>query len=162
VPDREPLWASSLARQPRAGDDVVATWERDDDDDDDEPSPPPAPAPAAATVHDFWPQAIALGAALFAVLVLVAAALTSSGTLTVRDVSSGWDDVPMTCRTLRLEDGDRALEAFRCHAVGAGRLPPGVYRSPDSQWTSDITRRDALADAMRISRSGVLTGVAVY
>jgi hypothetical protein len=68
----------------------------------------------------------------------------------------------MTCETVRLEQGERALEWFRCRALDGGTLPPGLYRSPQSQWTSDITRRDAVANEMEISPEGVLTGWAAY
>jgi hypothetical protein len=68
----------------------------------------------------------------------------------------------MTCATLRVEEDDRTLEFFRCNAQGAGRLPPGTYRPPETNWNSDFDRRRATDHAIRISPTGKVTGWALY
>jgi hypothetical protein len=68
----------------------------------------------------------------------------------------------MTCATVRVEEDDRALEFFRCKAQGAGRLPPGDYRPPETDWRSDFDRRRATDHAIRISPNGVVLGWARY
>jgi hypothetical protein len=159
----EPLWASSLADQPRRDadrvrpviEDATVTVHR-------EPQParprPARPARQATAMH----RGIAIGLLASLAVVVLAISLPSRGSLSITDVPSFWGDVRMTCHTVHLADGARAFELFRCHAVGGGTLPPGVYRSPTDQWTSDITHRDAQIDEMRISPDGVLTGWAAY
>ena len=149
----ESLWAGSPAQQRHRLDDVVARWERDET-----PAPPPRRSHARQPVA----PRTALGALAAIVVVALAIALPARDSLAVEDVASYWEDVPMTCHTARFEQGERALELFRCHAVGGGALPPGVYRSPDARWTSDITRRDAQANQMEISPGGELAGWAAY
>ena len=57
----------------------------------------------------------------------------------------------MTCATVRIEEDDRTLEFFRCKAQGAGELPPGAYRPPETNWNSDFDRRRATDHVIRIS-----------
>lgn len=148
---REPLWAASLAQQPRPSDDAVGPTAKDA-----EPTPPrdvrePVKRPAVAVV--------AVGALIAVALI---AALPRDGSLSVENVSSAWGHVLMRCHTARVEQDERVLEVFNCHAVDGGNLPPGVYRSPAVTWTSDIDRRDARASDIRISPDGDLVGWAVY
>jgi len=150
----ESLWARSRGHEPPGLDDVIVRWEREE---------PEASAPGA----DGQPvrrRALAVAAGVIAAIAVVAltAALPGRGFPSVVDVPSYWGDVTMSCRTARFEQGERALELFRCHAVDGGRLPPGVYRTPDARWTSDITRREARASGIEISRDGRLTGWAAY
>jgi hypothetical protein len=150
---RKSLWADPLADEPERESDVVARVLPDDP----EPSPP-----RAHPRKSVRPRAFALGMLGAIVVVALATAQAGGGSLAVDDVPSAWNEVPMTCKTARFEQGRRALELFRCHALGGGTLPPGVYRSPDSLWTSDITRRDARANVMEISPEGELRGWAAY
>ena len=99
--------------------------------------------------------------AVVIVLALVTA-LSARGSLLVDDLPSAWGDVPMNCDTTRIERQERAVELFRCRALGGRGLPPGVYRSPESQWTSDVTRRDARASVVRITPDGEVTGWGLY
>ena len=63
---------------------------------------------------------------------------------------------------MRIEEDDRTLEYFRCKAQGAGQLPPGAYRPPETNWSSDFDRRRATDHAIRISPTGVVLGWALY
>jgi hypothetical protein len=128
----------------------------------DEPEEPPTAPPEAPARQPVRPRALAIGAVAALVIVVIASAISARGSLVVEDVPSSWGDVPMTCKTARFEEGGLAVELFRCHAVGDGKLPAGIYQSPDSLWTSDITRVDARANAMVISRNGQLKGWAAY
>jgi hypothetical protein len=154
---REPLWASSLADQPRPNHDdgVVRVL-----DDPKEIPPPPG------DLQRVRRRRLILGvvAAIGLVALLISVRSTSEGRrwLTIQDVPSYWGDIPMMCHTVRLEQDERAVEWFWCRAVGGRRLPPGLYRSPDSQWTSDITRRPARQSRVRISRDGEVVGWATY
>jgi hypothetical protein len=150
---REPLWASSLADQPQREPDVFVRWERD------EPEPPPPRAEVARRPAGVWAWLAAAAALLLAAAVV--SALTRGGSVAVVTVPSYWDDIPMTCRTARVAHGPRGIELFECRAP-SGELPPGVYRSPDSQWSSDLTRQRALVDGIVISDDGVARGWAVY
>lgn len=147
-----PLWASSLAHQARREEAVA---------------PPAAEDAMATAVHreiqlPVGQRAVALFLLAAVTVVALAASLAGHNSMSVEDVPSYWGDVRMTCHTARFERDERALELFRCHAIGGGTLPPGVYASPDSIWTSDITRRNARLNAMRISPDGELTGWAAY
>lgn len=146
-----PLWADALAEQPDRGfDDVFAEIVPE------EPEETPRDSPLSA---------LRVPAAFVTAVVLTAAAVATSTRdidVTFTEVPSAWGQVPMECATTRLEQGPRALELFRCRAVGAGRLPPGRYGSPESQWTSDITRVDAVVSRIVIERSGQMEGWAVY
>ena len=150
---REPLWASSLADQPRREAEPARVRAPADSQE--------RPAPSITREREGRPL-VALGALAAVTIVALAIALAGDKWMTVEDLPSAWGDVPMTCETMRLEQGDRALEWFRCYAVGGGALPPGVYRSPVSQWTSDVTRRDAVVNEIEIAPDGELTGWAAY
>jgi hypothetical protein len=132
--------------------DVIVRWKRDE---------PEASAPRANAQQPVRRRAVALGVLAAIVMVALAAALPGRGFQRVV-VPSYWDDVTTSCDTARFEHGKGALELFRCHAVDGGRLPPGVYRSPNAQWRSDITRREARANEIEISPDGELTGWAMY
>jgi hypothetical protein len=149
---REPLWASSLADQPQRTCDAVPP----EPDEAQEAPPRPIAEPRVG------PRAVAFGGLAVTVMVVLAMLAADRGSFKVEDVPSFWEDIEMTCRTARLERDDRALEVFSCQAVRGGTLPPGIYRSPDAQWTSDLTRRDARANAIEISPDGELTGWATY
>jgi hypothetical protein len=148
---REPLWASSLADQPRREEEPLRV--RAPVEPQERPEPPPV-------THGR--PLIVLGALAAVTMVSLAIALAGDPWMTVEELPSAWGDVPMTCETMRLEQDERALEWFRCFAVGGGALPPGVYRSPVSQWTSDVTRRDAVVNEIEITPDGELTGWAAY
>jgi hypothetical protein len=150
--DHRSLWADPLPDEPEAGSGDTARWEAEEDE----------PQPTEPRIAKERPGRV--GVAVLAVVVATAllAVLTDRGAPSVQAVPSAWDDIPMRCETLRLERAGSALEAFSCRATGAGRLPPGVYRTPASQWTSDLTRRDARHNEMRIDRDGRLVGWAVY
>lgn len=150
---QEPLWASSLARQSERLDDVVVRWEREE---------PEVSAPGADGQQPVRWRVVAVGVLAVVVAVALAAALPGGGSVTVEDVPSYWGDVTMTCRTTRLEQDDRAVELFRCHAVAGGTLRSGDYRSPEARWSSDITGREARANEIQISPDGELTGWAAY
>lgn len=154
---REPLWASSLADQQSAGYDDVVVRVLEEPEDELPKSPPRPPGGAPRDRRSL------VAASIVAVVVFgVAIALEGRGSLTIADVPSGWGDVPLTCDTVRIEQGDRAVEHFRCRAIGGRPLPAGLYESPGSQWTSDITRRPARRSRIRISRDGLVTGWATY
>lgn len=148
----EPLWARSLAHQPQPEHDVV------------DPAPDEAeevlPQPAAR--QPVGRRVIAIGVVAAIATVWLATALPGNGWATFDDVPSYWEEVPMTCDTMRIERDEGAVEWFRCHAVGGGALPPGDYRSPDARWTSDITGRDARANEIEITADGEVTGWATY
>ena len=156
----EPLWASSLKDQPRH-DDVTVHVVREEPG---APAPRPRrPAPdAPAGDAPFALRGIVLGTLAAVVVIALATLLADRGSLIVKDVPSSWGDVSMTCKTTRLEQDGHAFELFNCHADRGGTLPPGVYRSPESQWTSDLTRRDARANVIRITPDGQLYGWAAY
>jgi hypothetical protein len=152
----KPLWASGLADHPLSNyDDVIVRVLEEEPE--ETPAPPPSPAPQPSRPPRLLPK---LGAALaVAVLVMV---LDSPGALTVQDVPSYWGEIPMNCHTVRLEEDDASAEWFWCRAAGGRPLPPGLYESPESQWTSDITRREAKVSRIRISRDGEVAGWAGY
>jgi hypothetical protein len=154
---RRPLWASGLADEPRSGYDDVVVRVLEEEPEEAPPQPQrEEPAPDR--------KRRSLVPALLGVLAFVAVviALEGRGPLTIADVPSYWGDVPMTCDTIRVEDGDRAIEYFQCRALGGRRLPPGLYSSPESQWRSDLTRQAADQSRIRISRDGEVVGWARY
>ena len=137
----EPLWLESLRRTPSPKPEAPA-----------KPTPPSFPAgPALVTVV----------LVAFAVLLGVIVSAHSSR-VTFADLPSYWESVEMTCATVRIEEDDRTLELFRCTARGAGRLPPGAYRPPETNWNSDFDRRRATDHAIRISPTGEVLGWALY
>jgi hypothetical protein len=140
-----PLWSGRLA-QPRedAYDDVFA----------------PPPEPEEPPRRD---RRLAVATGILAVVAIVLLIVASNlGTSQLRELASSWSGEPMRCTTARFERGDHAFELFACHAVAGGELPPGVYRTPETQWTSDLTRRDAFANVIEISPRGELSGWALY
>ena len=137
----EPLWAESLRREASPKPEAAA-----------KPKPPSFRAsPAVAVV------ALVVCGALLSVIVS-----DPSDRVTFADLPSSWESVEMTCATVRVEEDDRALEFFRCKAQGAGQLPPGDYRPPETHWRSDFDRRRATDHAIRISPNGVVLGWARY
>ena len=155
---REPLWASSLAdRRPVDHDDVIVRVTVVADEEDVAGAPGAEPPPRQRRRPPF---AGAIVGAMAAVAVVLA--LLDGDGWTFGDVPSYWERVPMTCETLRVERDDGAGEWFSCRAIGGGRLPPGLYLTPDSQWRSDITGRPARRSRIRISRDGELEGWAAY
>ena len=149
----EPLWADSLADQPRP--DVIARVVEDEDD-----APPPPPRPEDGPPGHL--RALAFAALPLLAVMAVLLARESGGSLTVEDVPSFWNDIPMTCHTVRLEQDARAVEWFQCRALGGGSLPPGLYESVDSRWRSDLTRERARSSRIRIAPDGKLVGRASY
>ena len=137
----EPLWAESLRREASPEPEAAA-----------KPKPPSfPPRPALALV------------ALVVLAVLVGAIVSDdSGRVTFAHLPSYWESVKMTCATVRIEEDDRTIEIFRCKAKGAGQLPPGSYRPPETNWNSDFDRRRATDLAIRISPNGVVVGWALY
>ena len=137
----EPLWAESLRREASPKPEAAA-----------KPKPPSfPPRPALAIV------------ALVVFAVLVGAIVSDdSGRVTFANLPSYWESVEMTCATVRIEEDDRTLEYFRCKAQGAGQLPPGAYRPPESNWNSDFDRRPAADHAIKISPTGEVLGWALY
>lgn len=153
---REPLWASSLADESRPDYDDVIVRVLDEPDEPRRAEPPPR-EPGER------PPLLALGllAGVFLLGLLIATPGRTSWT--VEDVPSYWGEIPMTCHTVRLEqDAPRAAEWFWCRSLGGRRLPPGLYESPESQWTSDLTRRVARENRIRITEDGDLSGWARY
>ena len=137
----EPLWAESLRKEASPKPEAAA-----------KPKPPSFRArPALAIV------ALVVFAVFLGVIVN-----DDSSRVTFADLPSYWGSVEMTCATVRVEEDDRALEVFRCKAKGAGQLPPGDYRPPESDWRSDFDRRRATDHAIRISPNGVVLGWARY
>ena len=137
----EPLWAESLRREASPNLEAAA-----------KPKPLSFPArPALANV----------AVVVFAVLLGVIDSDDSSR-VTFADLPSYWGSVEMTCATVRIEEDDRTLEYFRCNAQGAGQLPPGAYRPPETNWNSDFDRRRATDHAIRISPTGEVLGWALY
>jgi hypothetical protein len=158
--ERRPLWAGPIADEPRHGyEDVVVRVLEEEPEELPPPPPPTQPSrdqpPAERRSPAPW---------LLTVLAVVGLtiALEGRGSITIVDVPSFWGDVPMTCHTVRVERDEGAVEWFRCRAVGGRPLPAGVYRSPESQWTSDITRRDARESRIRIWPDGDVVGWARY
>lgn len=150
-----PLWASSLADQPRPDYDDVIVRVLEEPEEAGPTAPRERQPPAGR-------RTLLVGVLAWLGAVSLVIALERPGPLTIADVPSGWFDIPMTCHTVRLEREDGAEELFNCRALGGRRLPPGLYRSPRSQWTSDITRRDAKESRIRISPDGELVGWARY
>ncbi len=140
------LWAGSRPDgRGRAYDEVFAAAQPE--------QPPPVQPVALRTV-----VLVALGA----VTVALALALADRDRFSRGKVRSGWNAVPMTCDTSRIDRDGGAIELFQCRSIGAGTLPPGLYLSPGSRWISDVTGREALFSAIEISRAGELTGWAAY
>jgi hypothetical protein len=137
----EPLWAESLRREASPKPEAAA-----------KPKPPSFPARPALAI-----------AAVVAVAVLIGAIVSDdSGRVTFAHLASYWESVEMTCATVRIEEDDRTIEIFRCKAQGAGQLPPGTYRPPETNWNSDFDRRRATDLTIRISPTGVVVGWALY
>ena len=154
------LWADPQPEESQQHSDVVARVVPE------EPDPPPRRdreprQPRERQPTRLRPATVAIGA-FIAIVIVGLAASQAGGSFAVEDVPSAWDDTPMICKTVRLEEGPRAIELFRCRAVAGPALPPGVYRAPDSRWTSDITRVPARANGMEIARDGELIGWATY
>ena len=137
----EPLWAESLRRTGSPKPEAPA-----------KPKPPSFSAGPALAIVALVAFAVLLG-------VIVSA---HSSWVTSADLPSYWESVEMTCATARFEEDDRTLEIFRCNAQGAGRLPPGAYRPPETNWNSDFDRRRATDHAIRISPTGEVLGWALY
>jgi hypothetical protein len=137
----EPLWAESLRRAASPKPEAAA-----------KPKPPSFPArPALAIV------AVVVSAVLLGVIVS-----DDSSRVTFANLPSYWENVEMTCATVRIEEDDRTIEIFRCKAQDAGQLPPGTYRPPETNWNSDFDRRRATDLTIRISPTGVVVGWALY
>src|SRR5690349_10625090 len=117
--DREPykpLWAESLRRAAPPEPEAAA-----------KPKPPSfraSPAPAIVAL------------VMFGVLLGVIVGDDPSR-VTVAELPSYWGSVEMTCATVRAGEDGRAREYFLCKAQDAGRLPPGDYRPPETNWRSD-------------------------
>ena len=161
---RRSLWADYQEEEPQPGADrarVLWSGHEDEPEVADEAVREPAP-PSDIVTQPLRPAAVAFGAIAAIFVVALATTLPGRGTLAVGEVPSYWERIPMRCETARIQQPDRAIELFRCRALAGGRLPPGVYRSPGSQWTSDITRRDARANVIRIGPDGELRGWAIY
>ena len=142
--DREPykpLWAESLRREASPKPEAAA-----------KPKPPSFRSrPALAIV------ALVAFAGLLGVIVG-----DDPSRVTFAELPSYWGSVEMTRATVRVGEERRALEFFLCKAQGAGQLPPGDYRPPDTNWRSDFDRRGATDHAIRISPNGVVLGWARY
>ena len=137
----EPLWAESLRK---------------------EPSPKPEAAARPKKLPSFRAGLALAIVALVAFAALGATDSDDSGGVTFANLPSYWGSVEMRCATVRIERNDRTLEIFRCKAQGAGQLPPGAYRPPETNWNSDFDRRPATDHAIRISPNGVVLGWALY
>ena len=137
----EPLWLESLRREAS-----------------------PKPEAAAKRKPPWFPSRPALAIVALVVFGVLLSVIVSddSSRVTFAKLPSYWGSVEMTCATVRVEEDDRALEFFRCNAQGAGQLPPGDYRPPETNWRSDFDRRRATDHAIRISRNGVVLGWAHY
>ena len=136
----EPLWAESLRKEPSLKPEAAA-----------KPKPPSFRAVLALAI-----------VALVAIAVLGGTSSDDSGGVTFAVVPSYWGSVDMRCATVRIKQDARTLEIFRCKAQGAGQLPPGDYRPPETNWNSDFDRRPATDHAIRISPNGVVLGWALY
>ena len=137
----EPLWAESLRREASPKPEAAA-----------KPKPPSFPVRPA----------LAIAAVVAVALLIGAIGNDDSSRVTFANLPSYWESVNMTCATLRIEEGDRTIEMFRCKAQGAGQLPPGTYRPPETNWNSDFDRRRATDVTIRISPTGVVVGWALY
>ena len=127
---------------------------------EEEPEDVPAPPRRERQPRRRLPLVLGLVAAL--AVGAVAIAQDGTGALMFEEVPSGWEDVPMTCDTMRIEQGERAIERFRCRALGGRGLPSGVFGPPESNWNSDITRRPARDARIEISKDGDVVGWAAY
>ena len=149
----KPLWADLPPDEPDPYADVSVQWTVEAEEE---------PEPSQAAVHEpSRRRGIVLSAAVLGAALLVAMAMPA-GSFSVETVASGWGDIPMRCETARLDEGPRAVEAFRCRATDGSRLPPGRYELDHADWTSDITREPARASVVEISGDGELSGVATY
>ena len=149
----KPLWADLPPDEPDPYADVSMQWtveEGEPEQVDSAPQEPPRP------------RQIGSVAALALAGVVVALAARAGNTFSAETVPSAWGDIAMRCDTMRLKSGAKAVEAFSCRATDGSQLPPGRYESPETQWTSDITREDALTSVIEISGDGELNGVATY
>ena len=137
----EPLWAESLRREASPKPEAAA-----------KPKPPSFRARPA----------LAIGALVVFAVFLGVIVSDDASRVTFADLPSYWGSVEMTCATVRIEEDDRTFEFFRCNAQGAGQLPPGAYRPPETNWNSDFDRRRATDHAIRISPTGKVLGWALY
>jgi hypothetical protein len=137
----EPLWAESLRREASPKPEATA-----------KPKPPSFRSRRALAIAALVVSAVLLGAIVS----------DDSSRVTFAHLPSYWESVEMTCATLRIEEDDRTIEMFRCKAQGAGQLPPGAYRPPETNWNSDFDRRPATDHEIRISPNGVVVGWALY
>lgn len=151
----KPLWADPPPDEPDPYADVTARWTVEHDD---EPEPQPESPGGERPRRRFRALTVVAPLAAVALVALVA----PGGSLTVDTVPSAWGDIDMRCETVRVEKGERAFEAFRCRATRGEDLPPGRYATPESNWTSDLTRQPARYATMEITPDGVLRGVAAY
>lgn len=151
----KPLWADGLAEQPEPDYDDVIVRVLEEEESEDAPAPARRGAPQGR-------RAFVIAAVAAAAIVGLAAALAPRTAFTLDDVPSFWGDVPMTCKTARFAQDERAVEFFWCRATSGESLPPGLYESPESSWTSDITRRPARSSRIRITPDGEVAGWATY
>ena len=127
---------------------------------EEEPDEVPAPTREPSPRRSRRPLALGVLAALgLGALVIVQ---EGGGRLISEEVPSYWGEVPMTCDTLRMEQGGRAIERFKCRALGGRALPSGLFEPPDSAWASDITGRESKDSRIRISPDGEVEGWAIY
>jgi hypothetical protein len=169
---REPLWASSLATQP-SNDDVTVVVEREQAPPRPRPRPlrrerpgtpdaAPAPSRSRSRSRQWAARRIAVVLGVLAVAGTFWSMVDGSGQVSLQQLSSSWDDTPMTCTTLRVETGrDRVVEAFNCRGDDGLNPPAGDYTSPHTVWQSDVDRRAATRTGIRI-RDGLVKGWAIY
>jgi hypothetical protein len=115
-----------------------------------------------------WPDDGAARVALVVAAVIVAGTVAwlfadHGAQLRVVRVGSYWEDADLRCRTFKLTDGRRSLEAFRCLPTTATLPPPGRYENGDGTvWQSDVDRRTAVAHDIVITAGGTVSGWAAY
>jgi len=170
-----PLWASSLADQPRHDDVTVRVVEEEHIAPPRRPwreRPEPEPeGPGAAPPEPRRPRrrpavrrarrAMAVLAAVVAAG-LIASAVDSSGNTAILNVPSFWDTATLSCHTARIEQDERIFEVFNCHPTGERMPPAGEYGTPTTVWNSDVDRREARHNDIDIAPDGTLRGWATY
>jgi hypothetical protein len=96
--------------------------------------------------------------------VVIAAAIPWDGGIKIStaEVPSFWDHVTLKCKVTTFSEQRSRLEVFGCRTDDSLKPPPGHYTEATTTWYSDVDRRRALRHDIVITRSGSVSGWALY